>query len=198
MKFMNKVNLKSQNSSLKSLKSSLACYDVSENRFFESSIKKIGNNTSLDFGLKHTFRSHNSKLESKSSNLTISRLKNFETPYNDILCDIDAYRKIQVNNELLNLFKEKFNSKSFLKGRLLNGTKRGFSIGVAGIVGFLSLNNTVKINKDKTVILYVDFININQAIINLSQKNIHKKTNKILLKLASRIVFIFESNSKKK
>jgi hypothetical protein len=130
--------------------------------------------------------------------LTISRLKNFETPYNDILCDFEAYRKIQLNNELLNLFKEKFNSKTFLKGRLLNGTKRGFSIGVAGIVGFLSLNNTVKINKDKTVILYVDFININQAIINFSQKNIHKKTNKILLKLASRIVFIFESNSKKK
>jgi hypothetical protein len=195
---MNKVNFKSQNSSLKSLKSSLACYDVSENRFFESRIKKIGNNTLLDFGLKHTLRSHNSKLELKSSSLTISRLKNFETPYNDILCDFEAYRKIQLNNELLNLFKEKFNSKSFLKGRLLNGTKRGFSIGVAGIVGFLSLNNTVKINKDKTVILYVDFININQAIINFSQKNIHKKTNKILLKLASRIVFIFESNSKKK
>jgi hypothetical protein len=195
---MNKVNFKSQKSSLKSLKSSLACYDVSENRFFESSIKKIGNNTLLDFGLKHALRSHNSKLELKSSSLTISRLKNFETPYNDILCDFEAYRKIQLNNELLNLFKEKFNSKSFLKGRLLNGTKRGFSIGVAGIVGFLSLNNTVKINKDKTVILYVDFININQAIINFSQKNIHKKTNKILLKLASRIVFIFESNSKKK
>jgi hypothetical protein len=195
---MNKVNFKSQNSSLKSLKSSLACYDVSENRFFESRIKKIGNNTLLDFGLKHTLRSYNSKLELKSSSLTISRLKNFETPYNDILCDFEAYRKIQLNNELLNLFKEKFNSKSFLKGRLLNGTKRGFSIGVAGIVGFLSLNNTVKINKDKTVILYVDFININQAIINFSQKNIHKKTNKILLKLASRIVFIFESNSKKK
>ena len=59
---MNKVNFKSQNSSLKSLKSSLACYDVSENRFFESRIKKIGNNTLLDFGLKHTLRSYNSKL----------------------------------------------------------------------------------------------------------------------------------------
>jgi hypothetical protein len=79
----------------------------------------------------------------------------------------------------------------------LNGTKRGFSIGVAGLVGFLSMNNTVKINKDKTAILYVDFI-INQNIINFSQKNIHKKTNKVLLKLASRIVFIFESNSKKR
>ena len=60
------------------------------------------------------------------------------------------------------------------------------------------LFSKININKDKTVILYVDFININQGIINFSQKNIHKKTNKILLKLASRIVFIFESNSKKK
>lgn len=193
---MTKVNLKSQNSSLKSLKSSLACYDVSENRFFESSIKKSGSNTLLDFGLKHTLKSHNSELELISSNFTTLRLKNFETPYNDILCDLDDYRKIQVNNKILNLFKEKCDSKSFLKGRVLNGTKRGFSIGVAGIVGFLSINNTVKINKDKTVILYVEFINTNQGIISLSQKNIHKKTNKILLKLASRIVFIFESNSK--
>lgn len=193
---MTKVNLKSQNSSLKSLKSSLACYDVSENRFFESSIKKSGSNTLLDFGLKHTLKSHNSELELISSNFTTLRLKNFETPYNDILCDLDDYRKIQVNNKILNLFKEKCDSKSFLKGRVLNGTKRGFSIGVAGIVGFLSINNTVKINKNKTVILYVEFININQGIISLSQKNIHKKTNKILLKLASRIVFIFESNSK--
>lgn len=193
---MTKVNLKSQNSSLKSLKSSLACYDVSENRFFESIIKKSGNNTLLDFGLKHTLKSHNSELELISSNFTTLRLKNFETPYNDILCDLDDYRKIQVNNKILNLFKEKCDSKSFLKGRVLNGTKRGFSIGVAGIVGFLSINNTVKINKDKTVILYVEFINTNQGIISLSQKNIHKKTNKILLKLASRIVFIFESNSK--
>ena len=193
---MTKVNLKSQNSSLKSLKSSLACYDVSENRFFESIIKKSGNNTLLDFGLKHTLKSHNSELELISSNFTTLRLKNFETPYNDILCDLDDYRKIRVNNKILNLFKEKCDSKSFLKGRVLNGTKRGFSIGVAGIVGFLSINNTVKINKDKTVILYVEFINTNQGIISLSQKNIHKKTNKILLKLASRIVFIFESNSK--
>jgi len=194
---MIKFNFKSQNSSLKNLKSSLACYDVSENRFFESNIKKIGNNTLLDFGLKHTLRSNNLKLDLISSHLTTSRLKNFETPHNDILCDFDAYRKIQVNNELLSLFKEKFYTKSFLKGRLLNGTKRGFSIGVAGLVGFLSMNNTVKINKDKTAILYVDFI-INQNIINFSQKNIHKKTNKVLLKLASRIVFIFESNSKKR
>ena len=85
-----------------------------------------------------------------------------------------------------------------MKGRLLNGTKRGFSIGVAGVVGFLSVNNTVKINKDKTAILYIDSINMNQGIVSFSQKNVHKKTNKVLLKLASRIVFVFESNSKKR
>ena len=112
---MIKFNFKSQNSSLKNLKSSLACYDVSENRFFESNIKKIGNNTLLDFGLKHTLRSNNLKLDLISSHLTTSQLKNFETPYNDILCDFDAYRKIQVNNELLSLFKEKFYTKKEMK-----------------------------------------------------------------------------------
>ena len=195
---MLKLNLKSQDNSLKNLKSSLACYDVSESRFFESNVRKKNDSILLDFGLKHKLRCDDLRINLKLSNPITSKLKDLETPYNDILCDFDAYRKIQSNNELLKLFKEKFNTKSFLKGRLLNGTKRGFSIGVAGDVGFLSMNNTVKINKDKTAILYIDSINMNQGIVSFSQKNVHKKTNKVLLKLASRIVFVFESNSKKR
>ena len=107
------------------------------------------------------------------------KVKEFETPYNDILCDFDSYRRIQTDNELLGLFKEKFELKSFLKGRILNITKRGFSVGIGGIVGFLSSNNTVKVNKDKSVIVYIESINSNQGIISFSQKNIHKKTHKI-------------------
>lgn len=195
---MLKLNLKSQNNSLKNFKSSLACYDVSESRFFESSVKKKNDSILLDFGLKHKIRCDDLRINLKLSNPIISKLKDLETPYNDILCDFDAYKKIRSNNELFKVFKEKLTSKSFLKGRLLNSTKRGFSIGIAGIVGFLSINNTVKINKDKTAILYVESMNMNQGIFSFSQKNIHKKTNKVLLKLASRIVFVFESNSKKR
>lgn len=195
---MLKLNLKSQNNSLKNFKSSLACYDVSESRFFESSVKKKNDSILLDFGLKHKIRCDDLRINLKLSNPIISKLKDLETPYNDILCDFDAYKKIRSNNELFKVFKEKLTSKSFLKGRLLNSTKRGFSIGIAGIVGFLSINNTVKINKDKTAILYVESVNMNQGIFSFSQKNIHKKTNKVLLKLASRIIFVFESNSKKR
>ena len=195
---MLKLNLKSQNNSLKNFKSSLACYDVSESRFFESSVKKKNDSILLDFGLKHKIRCDDLRINLKLSNPIISKLKDLETPYNDILCDFDAYKKIRSNNELFKVFKEKLTSKSFLKGRLLNSTKRGFSIGIAGIVGFLSINNTVKINKDKTAILYVESMNMNQGIFSFSQKNIHKKTNKVLLKLASRIIFVFESNSKKR
>lgn len=79
----------------------------------------------------------------------------------------------------------------------MNSTKRGFSIGACGLVGFLAVNNVTKINKDKTVIVYIESMNINQGIISFSQKNIHKKAHKTLLKLASRIVFVFDSNSKK-
>ena len=114
-----------------------------------------------------------------------------------MLVDFDAYRKIE-NKGLLQLFKEKFESKSFLKGRVLNSTKRGFSIGACGLVGFLAANNVTKINKDKTVLIYIESMNVNQGIISFSQKNIHKKAHKTLLKLASRIVFVFDSNSKKK
>lgn len=195
---MLKLNLKSQNNSLKNLKSSLACYDISESRFFESSVKQKNDSVLLDFGLKHKVKYDDLRINLKLSNPIISKLKDLETPYNDILCDFDAYKKVRSNNELFKLFKEKLTSKSFLKGRLLNSTKRGSSVGVAGIVGFLSINNTVKINKDKTALLYVDSMNMNQGIFSFSQKNIHKKTNKVLLKLASRIVFVFESNSKKR
>ena len=195
---MLKLNVKSQDNSLKNLKSSLACYDVSESRFFESNVRKKNDSILLDFGLKHNLRCDDLRINLKLSNPIISKLKDLETPYNDILCDFDAYKKVRSNNELFKLFKEKLTSKSFLKGRLLNSTKRGSSVGVAGIVGFLSINNTVKINKDKTALLYVDSMNMNQGIFSFSQKNIHKKTNKVLLKLASRIVFVFESNSKKR
>ena len=37
----------------------------------------------------------------KLSNPITSKLKDLETPYNDILCDFDAYRKIQSNNNQL-------------------------------------------------------------------------------------------------
>ena len=30
-------------------------------------------------------------------------IKNFETPYNEILADFESYRRIQINNELLKL-----------------------------------------------------------------------------------------------
>jgi len=194
---MFKPNLKTNNKSLEELKSSLPCYGASEHRFFESQFKINGSHAIFDFGHKHKLKVPNLKIKDKKLSLGVSKVKDFETPYNDILCDFDSYRKIQTDKELLGLFKEKFELKSFLKGRILNITKRGFSVGIGGIVGFLSSNNTVKVNKDKSVIVYIESINTNQGIVSFSQKNIHKKTHKILLKLASRIVFIFESNSKK-
>ena len=195
---MLKTNLKAQKKSLKFFKSSLSCYGVSEDRFFESELKTNHDQITLDFGCKHKLKVSKSKLKPQASKLMISKIKNLETPYNDVLVDFDAYRKIETNKGLLQLFKEKFESKSFLKGRVLNSTKRGFSIGACGLVGFLAANNVTKINKDKTVLIYIESMNVNQGIISFSQKNIHKKAHKTLLKLASRIVFVFDSNSKKK
>ena len=194
---MFKINVKAKNKSLTSLKSALPCYGFSENRFFESHCTRHKDNIIFDFGLKHKLKTFDIISTTEKSNFIISKIKNFETPYNEILADFESYRRIQINNELLRLFKEKFNLKSFVKGRVLNNTKRGFSIGVCGLVGFLSINNVVKLNKDKTILLYIESMNTNQGIINFSQKNIHKKTHKTLLKLASKIVFVYESNLNK-
>ena len=167
---MLKTNLKAQKKSLKFFKSSLSCYGVSEDRFFESELKTNHDQITLDFGCKHKLKVSKSKLKPQASKLMISKIKNFETPYNDVLVDFDAYRKIETNKGLLQLFKEKFESKSFLKGRVLNSTKRGFSIGACGLVGFLAANNVTKINKDKTVLIYIESMNVNQGIISFSQK----------------------------
>jgi len=183
---------------LNAFKLSLPCYGVSENRFFESETRLSDNNVSLDFGYKHKIKTSELKLQSNSYNTTICKIINFETPYNEISVDFESYRRTQTNYELLKLFKEKFYLKAFFKGRLLNSTKRGFSVGTYGLVGFIATNNLLIVNRDKKIILYIDSINLNQGIVHFSQKNIHKKTHKTLLRLASRIIFVFESNTRTK
>jgi hypothetical protein len=91
---------------------------------------------------------------------------------------------------------QKFDSKHFLKGRLLNISKRGCLIGACGVVGFLSLNNGIKVNDDKTIVLYVESINTNRKIVSFAQKPIFKKTQKVLFKLSSKLFLNFQSNSK--
>lgn len=196
IKLMFKVNIKAQNESLKAYKFSLPCYGVSENRFFESEIKYNNNNTNFDFGYKHKIKTFELKYQTTINNVIICKIINLETPYDEISVDFESYRRVETNDKLLKLFKEKFDLKTFFRGRLLNGTKRGFSVGAYGLVGFIAINNLLTVNQNKTIILYIDSINLNQGIVSFSQKNIHKKTHKVLLKLASRIIFVFESNVK--
>ena len=96
----------------------------------------------------------------------------------------------------LNSSKEKFESKTFLKGRFLNSAKKGFSVGACGLVGFLPSSNVVQVDESKTMILQIESVNLRQGIVSFSQKNVCKKTHKVLAKLASKISFIFEANSK--
>ena len=60
----------------------------------------------------------------------------------------------------------------------------------------LSLNNGIKVNDDKTIVLYVESINTNRKIVSFAQKPIFKKTQKVLFKLSSKLFFNFQSNSK--
>ena len=86
--------------------------------------------------------------------------------------------------------------KYFIKGRLLNVSQRGFFIGACGVVGLLPLNSGVKINHDKTIVVYVESINFNRKIINFAQKGAFKKAQRVLFKLSSKLLFSFELNSK--
>ena len=178
---------------LKALKTSLPCYGVvSETRFFESELKHFKTSCVFDFGSKHQYKT----LAVKESNLTIHKIKDFETPYNEILTDFECFKRFKADDQLFLVLMQKFDSKHFVKGRLLNISKRGCLIGACGVVGFLPLNSGIKVNDDKTIVIYVESINVNRKIVSFSQKPIFKKAQKTLFKLSSKLFFNFESNSK--
>ena len=177
----------------KALKTSLPCYGVvSETRFFESELKLFKTSCVFDFGFKHQYKT----LVVNPSSLTIHKIKDFETPYNEILTDFECFKRFKADDELFLVLMQKFDSKHFLKGRLLNISKRGCLIGACGVVGFLPLNNGIKVNDDKTIVIYVESINTNRKIVSFAQKPIFKKTQKVLFKLSSKLFFNFQSNSK--
>jgi hypothetical protein len=177
----------------KALKTSLPCYGVlSETRFFESELKLFKTSCVFDFGFKHQYKT----LVVNPSSLTIHKIKDFETPYNEILTDFECFQRFKSDDELFLVLMQKFDSKHFLKGRLLNISKRGCLIGACGVVGFLPLNNGIKVNDDKTIVIYVESINTNRKIVSFAQKPIFKKTQKVLFKLSSKLFFNFQSNSK--
>jgi hypothetical protein len=171
---------------LKALKTSLPCYGVvSETRFFESELKHFKTSCVFDFGSKHQYKT----LAVKQSNLTIHKIKDFETPYNEILTDFECFKRFKADDQLFLVLMQKFDSKHFVKGRLLNISKRGCLIGACGVVGFLPLNSGIKVNDDKTIVIYVESINVNRKIISFSQKPIFKKAQKTLFKLSSKLFF---------
>tara|TARA_B100000780_G_scaffold267345_1_gene224322 strand:- start:122 stop:814 length:693 start_codon:yes stop_codon:yes gene_type:complete len=193
---MLETNGKAANKSFKFFKSFLPCYGAGENRFFESHPNFSGEQAILSFGYKHEIKTPRSDLKFDSSSNVVYKITDFETPYNEMSADVEPYRKIRTENELFKLFQEIFESKTFLKGRLLNTAKKGFSVGACGLVGFLPSTNVVQVEESKTMILQIESVNLRQGIVSFSQKNICKKTHKVLAKLASKISFIFEANSK--
>lgn len=185
---------KSQIKLLKDFKSVLPCYGVAEDRFFEILKTNHGKEISFHGGHKYDLKILDTRNLNQKMEARIFKVKNFETPYKKVLGEFESYRKIQIKDELIKILQQGFELRNFFKARVLNNTKKGFSIGVCGIVGFLPYNNSMKIKKDKTLIVYLESFNFNQGVVNFSQKNVHKKTNKVLLKLSSRIMFIYNSN----
>ena len=189
LKTNEKLNLKA----LKALKTSLPCYGVvSETRFFESELIQFKTSCVFDFGSKHNYKT----VDLDQSNFSIHKIKDFETRYNEILIDFASFKRFKAIDQLFLVFSQKVESKYFIKGRLLNVSQRGFFIGACGVVGLLPLNSGVKINHDKTIVVYVESINFNRKIINFAQKGAFKKAQRVLFKLSSKLLFSFELNSK--
>jgi hypothetical protein len=177
----------------KALKTFLPCYGViSDSRFFDSELRHFKTYCAFDFGFKHQYKT----LAVNQSNLSIHKIKDFETPYNEILTEFECFKRFNAHNQLFLVLMQNFDSKHFVKGRLLNISKRGCLVGVCGVVGFLPLNSGIKVNDDKTIVIYVESMNVNRKIVSFAQKPIFKKAQKVFFKLSSRLFFNFESNSK--
>ena len=110
---MLKTNAKSQNKCFKFFNSFLPCYGTAKNRFFEGGMNFTGNQAIFDFGCKHKTKISGLDLKSNKFDNIVCKIINFETPYNEILVDLESHKKIRINDELFKLFKEKFNILGF-------------------------------------------------------------------------------------
>lgn len=191
-------------------KTSIDCFGAHQNRIYVGKIDFINsqnNSVLIDSGFPSGIMCFLYELKLKApreiSDLTnrynyIKKLSTFKFKIiglqtffdNQVLIKKHYISHITLFNYILN--KQNDNKKFYLKGRVLNITKGGYSIGLCGYVGFLPNSHCFYSNKIGSIIgVYVLSINkASNTLIVLSQKRLEKNLERQLWKLSSQFSFI--------
>jgi hypothetical protein len=110
----------------------LGCYDISKKRAFEGLL--CNRTFTMCLGKKYRFFLEKNKIYKK---ICILKIVQFETSFRCAFFDLKKRAK---NSHILNQIQRK---KFLIKGRVLNQIKGGYSIGSAGLVGFLPKSRTI-------------------------------------------------------
>lgn len=183
------------------IKNWLPCYKLERNRIIEGEIKKSNSNlihitTQLKYDI-HFYTDKTDNLTLQDEKLAQLRLNSLESLFNTITVNRSTVQKEQNLNYTREIVKQVYNNKYFIKGRILNPIKGGMAVGFCGVVAFLPMSYFTTSTIGRLNIFYIVSLDIKKNMIVVSQKNLNKRVHRILRKLASRLIFLNESNAKK-
>jgi ribosomal protein S1 len=166
----------------------------------------------IDFGYKYEIEifSHELNLRLPVLN-SITKQCNYVKKYSSIQFNIMVFHNFFLNNFDIKTKKLKLSTKIlfyillkqkrkriFLKGRIIDIIRGGFSVGVCGYITFLPKSHAFFKSLGKLGFFYLLSANFARKSFIVSQRHIHKTIKRRLLKLGSRLVYIKNQNYSKK
>jgi|688.fasta_scaffold718842_1 ribosomal protein S1 len=166
----------------------------------------------IDFGFKAEIEIFFNELNLRIPKLSsVVQQCNFIKQYSILRFKITNLNNFFLNKIEIKLKKTKLSSKIlfyillkqkkkriFLKGRLINVIRGGFSVGLCGYIAFLPKSHSFFKFLGKVTLFFLLSLNFIRKSFVVSQRSITKIVKRRLLKLGSRLVYIKNSGIKKK
>nr|YP_009476716.1 ribosomal protein S1 [Proteomonas sulcata]AVM81209.1 ribosomal protein S1 [Proteomonas sulcata] len=183
------------------IKKALPCFRIERNRVIESQVK-MNQSSKIDISTELKYDVNLSKetihfLQPKKNDYIQLRINSIESLFNTITVNTTTVQKDQNKKFTWNILKQTYKNKYFIKGRILNSIKGGMAIGFCGIVAFLPMSHSIPSIIGQINLFQIVSLDIKKTVIVVSQKNLKRRVNQVLRKLASRFIFLNESNTKK-
>lgn len=170
-------------------KEKLGCFSLFDNRITEGKVYNSKTSSTIDIGSKYLI-SLAKKLSVETLCLKVTKL---ESILNNIHSDYYKFKDSQAFKLNWSLIKKAFINKCFLRGRILNKTYNGFSVGICGFVGFLPKKFSVMNKSRLNSIFVVTSIDHFKNSFSLSQNRIDKVSLKVLFRLSSRLSYVLKN-----
>lgn len=168
------------------IKKSQTCFGNFYNRVVEGIICRSNLKLFIDFGFSSLIEYKNFS-NFDCQNLVLISLHQLNSVFDNVVIDRFFSNKDFRFIYVLYFLKKAYIKKCFLKGRFLNVTRNGYSVGICGTIGFLSkvqLYLPYFNRKFDNSIFYISKLDLIKRIYILSQKNIIKQSSRVLFKLS--------------